>query len=227
MGRTRPTWPSGSVATLVATNPSTQGVCHQRATAPAEGWVAEVWRRCVLCEDAACRSPPRRRPPGRPDCPAPLGTRQPPARRAGPTRQDPAAGRRGRAQHRGRRPHRRDPPDRGGLSSPLPARWAGGPARDRPRSGRPQTVRRTRRAEIPAATLNPPPPGLGSPTGRPGCWPASSVSATTPSPASGANTASSRGGPRRLQGLGCRVDRALSEDHLSGPMLAIQPRSGP
>jgi transposase len=32
---------------------------------------------------------------------------------------------------------------------------------DRPRSGRPQTVRRTRRAEILAATLNPPPARLG------------------------------------------------------------------
>jgi transposase len=32
---------------------------------------------------------------------------------------------------------------------------------DRPRPGRPQTVRRARRAEILAVTLNPPPPGLG------------------------------------------------------------------
>jgi transposase len=32
---------------------------------------------------------------------------------------------------------------------------------DRPRPGRPQTVRRARRAEILSATLNPPPPRLG------------------------------------------------------------------
>jgi hypothetical protein len=43
-----------------------------------------------------------------------------------------------------------------------------------------------------------PRPGWGSPTGRPGCWPASSVSAATPSPAYGASTASSPGAPRPL-----------------------------
>src|SRR5688572_10763038 len=59
---------------------------------------------------------------------------------------------------------------------------------DRPRPGRPQTVRRTRRAEILSVTLNPPPARLGSRTGRPGCWPESSASAATRSPASGVST---------------------------------------
>jgi hypothetical protein len=68
---------------------------------------------------------------------------------------------------------------------------------DQPRPGRPQTVRRLRRAEILAVTLSPPPARLGSPTGRPGCWPASSASAATASPGSGASMASSPGGPRR------------------------------
>ena len=38
-----------------------------------------------------------------------------------------------------------------------------------------QTVRRARRAEILATTLNPPHHGWGSRTGRPGCWPPSSA----------------------------------------------------
>ena len=60
---------------------------------------------------------------------------------------------------------------------------------DKHRSGRPQTVRADRRAEILAATLTPPPEHLGVTTGPRGCWPQSSASATTPSPASGTTTA--------------------------------------
>ncbi len=48
-------------------------------------------------------------------------------------------------------------------------------------------MRRSRRAEILAVTLNPPPPRLGSRTGRPGCWPGSSGSVGTPSPGSPAD----------------------------------------
>jgi hypothetical protein len=64
---------------------------------------------------------------------------------------------------------------------------------DRPRPGRPQTVRRRRRAEILQVTLSPPPPGLGSRTGRLGCWPASWASAATRSPESGARPTRSIG----------------------------------
>ena len=49
---------------------------------------------------------------------------------------------------------------------------------DRPRPGRPQTVRRDRRAEILAATLSPPPSTWGARTGRRGCWDRSAASMT-------------------------------------------------
>jgi hypothetical protein len=68
---------------------------------------------------------------------------------------------------------------------------------DRPRPGRPQTVRRTHRAEILQVTLNPPRPDWGPPTGPRACWAASWASAVTPLPASGGSTASSRGALRR------------------------------
>jgi hypothetical protein len=123
--------------------------------------------------------------------------RQPTARRAGPTRQDPAAGRRGHRQYRGRRPRRRDPPNRSGLPPPLPPRRAG-------RLAGPGLARAARRpCGAPAAPRSWPPPstrprhGWGSRTGQPGCSPASSALAATPSPGSGGSITSSRGGPRR------------------------------
>jgi transposase len=68
---------------------------------------------------------------------------------------------------------------------------------DRPRPGRPQTVRRSRRAEILAVTLNPPPPRLGITHWSTRLLAASSGSAGTPSPGSGASTACSPGEWRR------------------------------
>ncbi|MDF2741988.1 MAG: family transposase [Actinomycetia bacterium] len=89
-----------------------------------------------------------------------MGSVQSVAGRAGPTSPDPAA-------CRGRRLHYRDRPTGRSLAADghrLPASVAhrgldGLP--DRPRPGRPQTVRRVRRTEILQITLSPPPARLG------------------------------------------------------------------
>jgi DDE superfamily endonuclease len=89
-----------------------------------------------------------------------MGSVQLAAGRAGPTRPDPAAGRRRRLQHRDRSTGRGVAADRHRLPAPVCASCLEG-LPGRPRPGRPQTVRRLRRTEILQATLNPPP-------GRPG-----------------------------------------------------------
>jgi hypothetical protein len=70
--------------------------------------------------------------------------------------------------------------ERVGCSRPTVIRWRGRYAakglaglEDQPRSGRPRTVRRDRRAEIVAVTQQPPPSSWASPTGRPARSPAS------------------------------------------------------
>jgi hypothetical protein len=68
---------------------------------------------------------------------------------------------------------------------------------DRHRRGRPQTVRRTRRAEILAATLTPPPEHLGVTTGPRGCWRPSWRSAIARWRGSGPSTTSGHGRSRR------------------------------
>jgi hypothetical protein len=89
-----------------------------------------------------------------------MGSAQLTARRAGPTRPDPAAGRRRHLQHRDRPTGRSLATDRHRLPAPVCAPRPGG-LPDRPRPGRPQTVRRVRRTEILQITLNPPPARLG------------------------------------------------------------------
>jgi Winged helix-turn helix len=66
-----------------------------------------------------------------------------------------------------------------GCSRPTVVRWRGRYAAkglaglaDRPRSGRPRTVRRDRRTEIVATTQQPPPSSWASPTGPPARLPA-------------------------------------------------------
>ena len=87
---------------------------------------------------------------------------------------------------------------------------------DRHRRGRPQSVRRDRRAEILATTLSPPPQALGVTHWSRGCWLASWASATARGPESGPSTTSGPGRPRRSSSPPIRNCRPGSATWWSG-----------